>query len=163
MMISDELNWHVQSSYAKKTAPSSNIKVMDEDEPKEIIVHKNLSYNQSKDVSESECNIVHGTLSQKNCADIPENVITELKNDEHNEPSEIGKLKSYFNIFECSRNPLDQLDVTYQRAFMATPAQDEYYREMMKSLIRSNIGSDGKICNEKIHRAFIDLRSKLDL
>ena len=34
---------------------------------------------------------------------------------------------------------------------------------MTKSLIKANIGSDGKICNEKIHRSVIDLRSEVDL
>ena len=46
---------------------------------------------------------------------------------------------------------------------MATSAQDEYYREMTKSLIKVNIGIDGKICNENIHREVIDLREELDL
>ena len=46
---------------------------------------------------------------------------------------------------------------------MATSAQDEYYIEMTKSLIKANIGSDGKICNEKIHQALIDLRYEVDL
>ena len=73
------------------------------------------------------------------------------------------KVTIYFNIFECGRNILDQLDVTYQRASMATSAQDEYYREMKKSLIKGIIGSDGKICNDKIHRPVIDLRAELDL
>ena len=74
-----------------------------------------------------------------------------------------AKVTSYFNIFECVRNVLYQLDVTYQRTFMATSAQDEYYREITKSLIKSNIGIYGKICNEKIHRAVIYLRSEVDL
>ena len=26
----------------------------------------------------------------------------------------------------------------YQRTFMATPAEDDYYKEMMKSLIKAN-------------------------
>ena len=45
------------------------------------------------------------------------------------------KVTSYFNIFECGRNLLDQLDVTYQQAFMATPAENEndYYKEMLRS------------------------------
>ena len=47
----------------------------------------------------------------------------------------------------------------YQRAFVATSAQYEYYREMTKSLIKANIGSDEKICNEKIHLEVIDLRA----
>ena len=73
------------------------------------------------------------------------------------------KVTSYYNIFECGRNLLDQLDVRYQRVFMATAAQYEYYKEMTKSLIKSNIGSDGKICNENIQRSVIDLIAELDL
>ena len=86
MMKSDQLNWHDHSSYAEKTALSSNINVTDEDESKQIIKHEILSENQSKDVSKSECNIVHVTLSQKNSKDVPDNVVTELKDYEHKEP-----------------------------------------------------------------------------
>ena len=46
---------------------------------------------------------------------------------------------------------------------METSEQDEYYREMTKSIIKANIGSDGKTCNEKIHRTVIYLRETLDL
>ena len=84
-------------------------------------MHKNLSENNSKDVSKSEHNIVNETLPQKNSADVPEKNITELKDKEHKEPSVTQKVTSYFNILECGRNLLDQLDVTYQQAFMATP------------------------------------------
>ena len=91
-----------------------NVNATKELESKEIIVHKTLSENQSKDVSESECNIVHKTLSQNNSSDVPANVITELKDDEHIEPPMIEKGTSYFKIFECGKNLLDQLDVTYQ-------------------------------------------------
>ena len=77
MIISDEHNRHVHGSYAEETAPSSNVNVTDEDESKEIIVHK--------------------TLSQNNSADVPANFITELKDDEHKEPNsrtmEIGVLE----------------------------------------------------------------------
>ena len=34
---------------------------------------------------------------------------------------------------------------------------------MTKSLIKANIGSDGKICNENIQQAVIDLRADVDL
>ena len=72
------------------------------------------------------------------------------------EPSLTQKITSYFNIFECGKNLLDQLDVTYQRAFMVTSAEDEYYKEMVKSLMKaSNVGR--KLCNEKIRKAVIDL------
>ena len=79
MMRSDEHNRHVHSSYAEETAPSSNVNVTDKEESKEIIVHETLSENQSKAISKSECNIVHETLSQNNSADVPDNVIRELK------------------------------------------------------------------------------------
>ena len=96
----DEHNRHVHGSYAEETVPSSNVNVTDEDESKDIIVHETLSENQSKDVSESECNIVHETLPQNNSAGVPDNVITELKDDENKEPSVIGKGTSLFNIFK---------------------------------------------------------------
>ena len=71
-------------------------------------------------MSESECNIVNKTLLQNNSSDVVINVNTVLKYDEHVEPSANVKGASYFNIFECGRNLLDQLDVTYQRAFTAS-------------------------------------------
>ena len=46
------------------------------------------------DVSQSECNIVNKTLSQNNSSDVPTNVITELKYDEHIEPSVSDKESS---------------------------------------------------------------------
>ena len=46
----------------------------------------------------------------------------ELDYDENIEPSVTVKGASYFNIFECGRTLLDQLDVTYQYAFTASEA-----------------------------------------
>ena len=103
--------------------------------------------------------------------DVPENVITELKDDEHKEPSVTGKATSYFNIFECGRNLLDQLEVTYQRAFMASPvreeyytspAQERYYEQLTKSLINLNVGSDGTINNDKLNQAITDLKAEAE-
>ena len=145
MMRSDKLNRHNHVGYTEMTAPSSNINVKGKDESKEIIVHETLSNIKSKGVSESECNIVHETLLQNNSADVPDNSITELKDEEHKEPSVTEKVTSYFNIFECGRNLLDQLDVKYQRAFMATSAQYEYYKDMTKSLIKANTEGE-KLC-----------------
>ena len=90
-------------------------------------MHETLPENNSTDVSESERNIVNETLPQKNSADLPENTITELKDEEYKEHSVTEKVKIYFNIYECGRNLLDQLDVTYQQAFMASPVQEGYY------------------------------------
>ena len=83
MMRSDEHNRHVHGSYVGETDTSSNVNVTDEDESKEIIVHKTSSDNLSKDVRESECSIVHETLLQNNSTDIPANVIMKLNDDDH--------------------------------------------------------------------------------
>ena len=101
-------------------------------------MHNTLSENSSTDVSESERNIVNETLSQNNSADVSENPITELKDEEQKEHSVTEKVTSYFNIFECGINLLDWLDVMYQQAFMATPAENDYYKEMLKNIIKVN-------------------------
>ena len=110
------------------TAPSSNVNVMKESKLKEIIMHETLLENNSTDVSESERNVVNENLSQDNSADLPENTITELKDEEHKEHSVTERVKSYFNIYECGRNLLDQLGVMYQRAFVATPKENTIMR-----------------------------------
>ena len=43
---------------------------------------------------------------------------------------------------------------------MDTP-EDEYYKEMTKSLIKAN-KEGGKLCNEKIQQSVIDLRPELN-
>ena len=73
----------MHGSYAEETAQSLNDNVTDEEESKEVIIQKTLPENQSKDVSKPECNIVHKTLSHNNSTDVPANVITELKDNEH--------------------------------------------------------------------------------
>ena len=108
------------------------------------------------DVSKSECNIVNETLLQNNSSDVPTNFITELKYDEHIEPSVSVKGESYFNVFECGRNLLDQLDVTYQRAFTASaktssvpkghyepsPARQRFYDLFVNVILDNNYGID---------------------
>ena len=59
-------------------------------------MHKTLSENISKDVSESEWNIVHETLLPNISKDVPDNVITELKDEEHKEPSMTSKSNKLF-------------------------------------------------------------------
>ena len=84
----------------------------------------------------------------------------------------IGKVTSYFNIFECGRNILDQLDFTYQRAFMASPVQEglyqpspareRYYDQMVKRLIKAKVRSDGTINNDKLNQAITDLEAEAE-
>ena len=83
MLRCGEDNNHVHSGYTEETDPSSNVNDTDKDESKEFIMHEPVSENLCMDVSESEFNIVNKTLSQNNSSDVPTNVITELKYDEH--------------------------------------------------------------------------------
>ena len=114
-------------------------------------MHKTLSEKNSKDVSESERNIVNETLSQKNSADVPENTITELKDENHKEHSVTEKVKSCLNIYECGRNVLDQLDVTYQQVYMATP-KEKYYNALLDNLAKENNIKGEPLSNEKIQK-----------
>ena len=150
---------HVHTGYEKEMAPSSDVNDADEGESNNSIVHdpfdKPSSENLIMNVSKSECNIVNETSSQSNSSDVPTNVITELNYDDHIEPSENVKEVSYFNIFECGRNLLDKLDVTYQRAFTASetsstvptgnyisPSRERYWDMPAELLTEKNVGMD---------------------
>ena len=83
----------------------------------------------------------------------------------------VGKVTNYFNISECGRNLLDQLDITYQRAFMTSPVREEYYtssardrynEQLTKSLIDSNVESDGTINNEKLNQVITYLKAEAE-
>ena len=112
------------------------------------------------DVSESKRNIVNETLSQKNSANVSEYTITELKDKEYKEPSVTKEVKRYFNIFECGRNILDWLEVTYKRAFMSTP-QDKYYTEMLENLVKMNYLRGEPLSNERLQQAVIYVREEM--
>ena len=73
---------------------------------------------------------------------------------------------SYFNIFEYGRNLLDQLDVTYQRAFTASskpssvpkglyepsPARERFYDLFVNVILDKNDGiDDDEICRAVNH------------
>ena len=143
----------MQDGYDEEMSPSLDVIDTDEDESNNSIVHepfhKPSSENLSMDLSESECNIVNETY-------VPNNVITELKYDECIEPTVNFIGASYFTIFECVRNLLDQLDVTYQRALTASetsssvptgyyelsPAQERYYDMQADHIKEKNVGMD---------------------
>ena len=71
-------------------------------------------------------------------------------------------MNRYFNIFECDRNLLDRLDVTYKRAFISTP-QDKYYTDMLKNLVKMNNLKGEPLSNERLRQAFIDVREETDV
>ena len=124
MMRSGENNHHVHYGYGKEMPPSSDVNDTDEDkyedESNNFIVHDLFEEPSAENLiieeSESECNIVNETSSQSDSS----NATTELNYDDHIKPSASVKEASYFNIFECGRNVLDKMDVTYQSAFAAS-------------------------------------------
>ena len=152
MMRSDNLNWHYHGGYTEMTALSLNVNSTDEDESKRIIVHKGLSDNFSTDVSKSKRNTVNETLSHNNSKEISEYNNTELKDKDYKEPSVTKEVTSYFDMFECGRNLLDKLDVTYQRAFMSTPKY-KYYNVFLGTLVKDNNSKGEPLSNDKIRQA----------
>ena len=56
---------------------------------------------------------------------------------EYEEYSVTDEVPSYFNIFECGRNILNRLDVTYERVCMATK-EDEYLAYLLETIIKHN-------------------------
>ena len=86
-----------------------------------------------------------------------------MEYDENIEPSVIVKGASYFNIFKCGRNILDQLDVMYQRAFTVSakpssvtkvhcepyPAREIYYDMCADHIKENNFGMN----KDKIRKA----------
>ena len=61
-------------------------------------------------------------------------------------------MSSYFNIFECGRNILDRLDVTYERACIAAQ-KDKYYNTLLKTLVDDNNRNGAPLSNEKLRQA----------
>ena len=149
MMRSKNLNWHDHGGYTEMTASSLKVNATDEDESKCINMHEVLLDNFSTDVSKSKRNIVDQTLLQNNSSDVSDYTITELKDKYYKEPSVTKKVTSYFNIFECGRNLLDRLDVTYQRAFMANP-KDKYYNTLLYALFKYNNLKGEPLSNDNI-------------
>ena len=77
---------------------------MDKDESKSIIVDK----CSSKD-KESDC--VHKNLNKQKGA---------KNKSEYEESSDTNEVSKYFNKFECGKNLMNRLDVTYEQTCMAT-------------------------------------------
>ena len=100
--------------------------------------------------------------------------------DEDIEPSTNVKEASYFNIFECGRNRLDHLDVTYQRAFTASetsptiptsskisskaaitvhyisPSRERYWDLQAKILTEKAVGMDKDKISEEISQVRLE-------
>ena len=81
----------------------------DEDESKGIIVNKNLLQSCSTDKDESKCIIVNEWYREEEKSEF----VTNKQKDAKNEVT--YDVPIYFNVFECGRNILERLDVSYGR------------------------------------------------
>ena len=113
MMRSGDHKQHVHNNCEKETASSSDVTNTNEDIEDTDKDESNHSIARSFDEPSSEN---QDSVSDHNYV----NATTELNNEGDIKPSANVKEVSYFNIFECGRNLLDKLDVTYQRAFAAS-------------------------------------------
>ena len=96
-------------------------------------MYEGLSQSCFKNEGKSKGSIVNETLLQNYSADVDELCSTEKdkseysireqKYAEYKESLVTKEVPSYFNLFECGRNILDRLDVTYEQACMATPKE----------------------------------------
>ena len=76
--------------------------------------------------------------------------------DEHIKPSANVIEASYFNIFECGRNVLDKLDVTYQSAFTASEKPsplEAAYVSPLKKILYAFTGSEKPSTPSSVARA----------
>ena len=162
MMRADTLNWHDYGGYTEMTAPSLNVYSTDEVGSKCIIVHETLSQNFSTEKGKSKQSIVNETLSQNYSTDveklysteigISEHTITKTKGTEYEEYLVTKEVPSYFNIFECGRNLLERLDMTYEQACMATP-KEKNYMKLLKTLVNDNNHNGAPLSNEEIQQS----------
>ena len=61
-------------------------------------------------------------------------------------------MPSYFNIFECGRNILNKLDVTYEKACMAN-TRDKYFEKMLETLVDYSDNHNAPLYNKKFKQA----------
>ena len=59
---------------------------------------------------------------------------------------------SYLNIFECGRNILNILDVTYERACMAT-TKERCYKKTLETLVDYNDHNNVQFSDEKLRQS----------
>ena len=85
-------------------------------ESKGILVNKTLSQSCSKEEDEL-CSTEE---------DNPECAIKKQKYAKNEVTYDVPNYSNAFNVFKCRRNVLDRLDVSYERACMATPGDNIY-------------------------------------
>ena len=94
--------------------------------------------------------------------DISEYTITEQKDAEYEKYSVTKEVPSYFNIFECGRNILNRLDMTYEWVCMATQ-KEKYYTKLFKTLVDENNRNGAPFSNENIQQVIIIVTEKTEV
>ena len=116
----------------------------DEGESKRSIVNKNLLQNYSAD----EDKLSYTEEDKSKCT------IIEQKDKENEVTYDVPNYFNVFNLFECGRNILDRLDVSYERAYMATQ-KEKYFSEMLDYLNNYNEQHGDQFSSEKLQDAVI--------
>ena len=143
---------------ATKNILNSHVCSTDESTLKESLVSKTPSQICSTDEDESEGIIVDKCSTEEEESEWVHKNINKQKdvNNEadYEESSVTDEVPSYFNIFECGSNLLNRLDVTYERACMATP-EEKYYTKFLETAIDYNDHHNAPFPNENLQQAII--------
>ena len=107
-----------------KQIPTSHFYSKDKRELKEFLVEKTISQICYTDKDESKIIIVDEFSTKEDESEWVHKNIHKQKyennEEEYEEYSVTYEVTSYFNIFECGKNILNRIDVTYEQACMAT-------------------------------------------
>ena len=138
---------------ATKQIPTSHVFSTDESELKEFPVNKILSQRCSIDEDKSKGIIVNEFSTEEDEPECVLNKQRDTKNDtEYEEYSVTYDVPIYFNVLECGRKILNILDLPFEVVCMATP-RDEYYKNMLETLIYHNDRHYAPLSSEKLQQA----------
>ena len=159
-MRADALNLDVYTLRTQMTAmkqiPTSHVCSTDESELKYFLVDETLSQIYSTDKDESKVIIVNKCSTQEDKSKFVQKNINkqeDANNDtEYEEYSVTDEVLIYFNMFKCGRNILNGLDVTYERACMAT-TKEKYYTKKLETIVDYNDRNNSPLSNEKLRQA----------
>ena len=99
---------------------------------------------------ESKCIIVNKCYTEEEKSEFVINKQKDSKNEtDYEESSVTYAVTSYFNVLKCRRKILNRIDVSYERACMATPGE-KYYTKMLETIIEHNDSHNAPLSSEKL-------------
>ena len=139
-----------------KNIPTSHVFSMNKRELKEFLVDKPLSHICSTDEEKSKCIIVDECSTKENESGCVHKNINKQKGTnneaEYEEYSVTDKLPSYFKIFECGKNLLRRIDLTYERVCVFTQ-KEKYYMTLVETLIDHIDHHNVPLSNKNLRKA----------